>query len=135
MIIKMIKEKGNFDEIVVPSTIILPNSVNKTRWDIWIIILVLYNVFFTPLDIGFVITMPTYWIFVDYIIDFMFFLDIIFTFRTALIDQYGRINPNSWDIASSYLRNWFMIDLLASLPLTILSGVIGKHFIFPTSNT
>jgi len=88
---------------------------------------VLYNVFFTPLDIGFEMQMPPYWTFVDYIIDFMFFLDISFTFRTALIDQYGRINPNTWDIAGSYFRNWFFIDLLASLPLTIMNGVIGNY--------
>ena len=50
---KQILENGNFDQVKVPRGVILPNSTLKTRWDIWIIVLVLYNVFFTPLTIGF----------------------------------------------------------------------------------
>ena len=118
----MIKEKGNFDEIEVPRSIILPNSTNKIRWDIWIIVLVLYNIVYTPLDIGLSVSdnMVSWWDYVDNLIDLMFFLDIIFTFRTALIDEYGKINANTGDIARSYLAGWLPIDIIASLPLGII---------------
>jgi len=54
---------------------------------------VLYNVFFTPLQIGLDIEsyIPSYWGYVDYLIDAMFLLDIILTFRTVLVDEAGKV--------------------------------------------
>jgi hypothetical protein len=49
----------------------LPNSLFKRRWDLFIIILVLYNVVLIPMEIGFNVgeMFPAWLLFLDYLID------------------------------------------------------------------
>ena len=88
----------------------------------------LYNVFFTPLQIGLDIEsfLPSYWVLVDYLVDLMFFMDIIFTFRTVLIDSSGNICMDKTKIYKAYFRGWFIIDIIASLPLDLLKIFFGN---------
>jgi len=119
-----------------------PNSFVKKIWDIWIIILVLYNVFFIPLDISLEASskLPSYFYFVDYLVDAMFFIDIILTFRTVLVKEHGYFSvirvkqtyiiKDKGEIAKRYLKSTFFVDLIASLPLEFLS-IFCKFIICP----
>ena len=60
------------------------------------------------------------WFISDIVIDFIFILDIVFTFYTAYYDEDYLLVEDRLLIAKSYLKSWFLIDLLSVLPIDIL---------------
>ena len=54
---------------------------------------------------------------IDVLIDLIFFVDIIITFRTTFIDFKGREILNPKKIAINYLSGMFWIDLAATVPI------------------
>ena len=108
----------------VSKTIISPYSPWKNQWDFIIIILVLYNAIFIPVAIAF----PDFegesgW--VGYFIDSLFIIDIFLSFRTAYIQENGIVNWNAKEIRKNYLKLWFTIDLIASIPLELFVLMIS----------
>ena len=69
----------------------LPGSRFRTRWDLFIIMLVIYNVLVIPLDLAFNTTerFPESAQWVDPLIDTFFAIDIILNFRTAIVTYDG----------------------------------------------
>ena len=53
----------------------------------------------------------------NYVIDFIFFLDILVAFRTAYINDVGMEINKPFDIAIEYLKSSFWIDLAATVPI------------------
>ena len=76
--------------------------------------------------------MPSYWYIIDRFVDIMFLIDMIFTFRTALIDEYGKIDTNFKNISKAYFAGWFIIDLFATLPLDLIEYAIGIYLWYYT---
>ena len=81
--LKRLKKLTCFDKIKF-----WPNSPFKIKWDIFIILLTIYNCFMVPLEFSFSkyfdkITALTA---IDYCIDICFALDILVNFRTVYID-------------------------------------------------
>ena len=61
----------------------------------------------------------------DNIFDVLFFIDIILTFKAAILtDDYLLIDDKK-QIASIYLKGWFTVDVLSCIPY----GNIGKIFL------
>ena len=97
--------------------IILPTSTFRARWDWWIIVLVVYNAVSIPLEIGFeTVTHPAQFA-VDVVVDLFFISDIIINFRTAYHKDDGELQLDTRAIALSYARSWFVLDLVASVPI------------------
>lgn len=64
------------------------------------------------------------------VIDFLFLVDIIVIFNTAIYDQYFQIIEDRKKIALIYLKGWFTIDALAILPFDwILSAGGGNAMV------
>lgn len=62
---------------------------------------------------------------VDIIADFVFFVDIFITSLTAFYDdKEGALVTDNKTIFKRYLKGWFVIDLIASLPYTPLEEAI-----------
>jgi hypothetical protein len=59
----------------------------------------------------------------DTVIDFMFMADILINFNTPITNDQGDVDYSRRRITLSYLKNWFIIDLLASLPLNLIMSV------------
>jgi hypothetical protein len=58
--------------------------------------------------------------------DFLFFIDVILTFNTAILDDNTwTVVDNYKTIASTYLKTWFVIDVLACFPFGLLNH--GDH--------
>lgn len=57
---------------------------------------------------------------VDTIIDFMFLTDIVINFNSALLLKNGAVNYHRKKITMDYIKTWFFIDLVASLPTGLL---------------
>jgi len=98
--------------------IIMPHSNFKLFWNMVIIILLLYSATWMPYQICF-IEEPSRGLMLifEYLIDFLFALDILFNFISAYEKQDGIIEVRFKKIAISYMKLWFIIDAFAIMPL------------------
>lgn len=93
------------------------------RWDWMLLALVLYTAVDTPLQLGFKTAANSVTGVLDQIVLAFFWADMLVTFRTAYIDRHGELVRNGGAVAAYYLRTWFVIDLMSSLPWNeMLSG-------------
>ena len=103
----------------------------KIKWDLFIIILSVYNSVFLPLELS---IKPPFmnenWKleFVNHSIDFMFMIDILISFRTTQVNSMtGDEIRNPSKIALNYLKGRFIIDILSTIPFdTIFKFYKGK---------
>ncbi|XP_038562770.1 potassium voltage-gated channel subfamily H member 8-like [Micropterus salmoides] len=113
-------------EVVQKSRFILLHySMSKVLWD-WLIliatfyvaVIVPYNISFTIYDETAVETHST--VATDVVVEFLFIIDIILSFRTTYINQSGKVVYDSRSISKHYATTWFLVDLAASLPIDLL---------------
>jgi hypothetical protein len=102
------------------------SSKARLRWDIFIIILAIYNAITIPLDIAFnpsLLSSEGITI-LESFIDLAFFVDLIINFRTTYIsNKTGEEITDTWLIAKKYvIEGTFVIDLLSSIPFDKLAG-------------
>ena len=79
----------------------------------------IYTFIVLPLQVTFFVNEPSEvmsnsWL-LDRFVDFIFFIDMILTFFTPVMDKYDLATSHS-QIAKIYLQGWFFIDLVALLP-------------------
>ena len=97
--------------------LIMPSSSFKIFWNIVIIILLIYTASWMPYQICFVDQTSTGSLLVlEYSIDCLFFLDIVFNFLTAFENPDGTIETRLNYIAWNYIKLWFIIDSFAIVP-------------------
>lgn len=53
-------------------------------------------------------------------IDSLFCLDVILNFFTAFEDENGELVVSKEKIAKYYLKSWFLVDLVSSIPISAL---------------
>lgn len=117
---------------------VLHYSPFKAVWDWLILFLVMYTAIVTPYMAAFVLTKTTKrpassssnhaasiiyndpLVFVDYIVDVMFIVDIFINFRTTFVDVNEEVVSDPCRIAVHYVKGWFLIDLLAAIPFELL---------------
>lgn len=96
---------------------IYPENKVKDNWDIVMAVVLIVSCLISPVKIAFPDDVePVGWVVYNYSIDSLFFLDIIVTFNTALLDEDFRIIDNRKIISVKYLKGWFTVDLLAIVP-------------------
>lgn len=80
----------------------------------------LFVCFITPYRIAFTESDELEWIIIDCLIDLLFLTDLILTFFMAYYDEktYDLVDDRK-KIACRYLRFWFIIDLLAVIPISL----------------
>ena len=111
----------------VETFIISPRSKFKTIWDFFIIILLLYTSIFLPYQLAFDEYINETWETIDDISDIIFLADIILNFNTAIILNNGKVVNERKEIAFRYLKSWFFIDLISSLPLKRVAQFSGQR--------
>ena len=80
-------------------------------WLIWTAV-------YVPMKVGFGgDTTPISWIIFDTIIDTCFLIDVVLSFFTAIENKDGSYEVRKCRIAANYLKLWFWIDFLSSLPI------------------
>ena len=89
------------------------------RWDLFIILLVMYNCLQIPYTLAFNIdgeSVPN--LIVGYIMDTIFFIDIIFNLRTTYVNHKNGIEVfEPKRIALAYLLHWrFFADVVSIIP-------------------
>ena len=100
----------------------------RIKWDLFVILLAIYNSITLPLVLAFEppFLKGSFLDTFDMFIDFLFLLDIIITFRTTIIDP--RKNTEVIDskmIACTYIKGRFFIDVLATVPVETIALIIN----------
>ena len=95
------------------------NDPQKTKWDLIIIFLAIYNSFQIPFEIAFDpvdMKLPAFYV-LNSCIDLVFLLDIIVNFRTTFYDiETGDEVFDSKRTGKMYLKGRFTVDLLSTIP-------------------
>lgn len=105
---------------------IMPDNPRKANWDLFIVIVLFYTCMVTPTRLAF-FEDDLGWLIVNNIINFLFLIDMIVIFNSAYEDEYMNIIDNRKDIAIEYLRGWFIIDILAIVPLDLILSSMGDE--------
>ena len=103
----------------VPYCLISSTEKYKQRWDMLVILCVVFNSFTIPLELAF--SESSFdsggYVVLDYAIDITFIIDILICFRTTYMDDMGYEVIDSWRIAKHYFKGTFIIDFLAAIPI------------------
>ncbi|CAF0815980.1 unnamed protein product [Brachionus calyciflorus] len=115
----VLKEKLRQQE--VGHWIIHPCSNFRFYWDLVMLILLIANVIILPVAISFFNDnwSHTGLLIFNLVSDSMFLLDIVVNFRTGVLqnDYIDEIILEPKQIAKHYIRTWFFVDFLSSIPL------------------
>ena len=110
--------------------VIRQNHPLRVKWDLFVMILAVFNSIVIPIDIAFrpLNFQNQILVSVNYVVDCMFLLDIIFNFRTTFHNQLTGdevINPKQ--IAKAYASSTrFWIDVLSTVPFDLIMGSFLK---------
>ena len=112
------KEKFLKEQVKIPKFTLKHNDKYRMKWDIFIMVLALWNCISIPFDVAFQPEQSLTYIIVEYIIDICFGLDIVIAFRTTYINtKTGHEVVEGSRIALNYIiTGRFFVDLAASIP-------------------
>jgi hypothetical protein len=97
--------------------IIHPLGLGSSVWDFCVTFLLLTTVITMPLVIGWDTIAKQMFVF-NFMMDMIFGLDIIKNFSTGYVeDSTGNIIMNRKTITVTYVKTWFVIDLVSMLPI------------------
>ena len=81
----------------------------------------MYTAFITPIRITFYEEDNSFaWIFVDYLIDSLFIIDIIITLNSAFYRSENEFISSRKAVILNYLKTWFVLDILALFPFELV---------------
>ncbi|VVC43365.1 Hypothetical protein CINCED_3A007854 [Cinara cedri] len=109
--------------------VIHPCSKFRFYWDLCMLLLLVANLIILPVGISFFNDdFDTRWIIFNCLSDTIFLVDIIVNFRTGVLqpDNSEQVILEPKLIARNYLRSWFFLDLISSLPLDYLFLMINQ---------
>ncbi len=107
-------------------------------WDWIILLLVLYTAVFTPYSAAFLLNEQEQekrhtcgytcnpLNVVDLIVDVLFIIDIVITFRTTYVNHNDEVVTHPKLIAMHYIKGWFLIDMVAAIPFDLLIFCSGS---------
>lgn len=93
-----------------------PDSKFKKNWDMLVLIVTIYSAITVPLIIVFDILPKGVDLISILLVTSVFLLDILVNFNTAIPGR-GALVYNRRKIATAYLKSWFVVDLIAAVPL------------------
>ncbi|KAA8492505.1 Potassium voltage-gated channel protein eag [Porphyridium purpureum] len=112
---------------------ISPFSLRRRVWDVLILCLMVFlstvYVFEVCFSAANSISSPVIWIGIP--ISVLFFVDLVLNFFTGYVRLDGIVETDLDVVAKHYLRSWFMIDLIAAIPWSLIAFA-GEPSSFPT---
>ena len=91
----------------------------RIPWDIFLCSLLGYISLTVPYRVGFGVEASGPLLYFEAAIDFCFLADVVVNFRTVIVEKEREI-WNRRTIAANYLKSWFFVDLISSLPFDLL---------------
>ncbi|XP_017790601.1 PREDICTED: potassium/sodium hyperpolarization-activated cyclic nucleotide-gated channel 2 [Habropoda laboriosa] len=116
--------------------VIHPCSNFRFYWDLCMLFLLVANLIILPVAISFFNDdLSTRWIAFNCLSDTIFLIDIVVNFRTGIMQQDNAeqviLDPKL--IAKHYLRTWFFLDLISSIPLDYIFLIFNQFQDFSES--
>ena len=112
--------------IIKKCCILYPDDKSAYFWEIIISLVLLISCFTTPISLAFP-KLEDYnegYSLLQNILDLIFMVEIFINFRYAFEDETYQIHDDSKDIAATYIKGWFLIDVVSIFPI----DVIMKHY-------
>jgi len=105
-----------------PCLIIRHDSFYRMAWDMMIMLLLGYICVSMPYALGFGQSdaLDT----VDRVFDMIFCVDVVLNFRTSYCDRDETIVVDGCQIAKKYLKSWFLLDFVSSVPFDMITAGI-----------
>lgn len=106
------------------ATLVHPNRSFRVGWDVALVVVLAYIALVIPFRIAFLPPSDARWMEpLSHAITALFITDMVLNFRTGFIDpESGAVVLDSPRIAGAYLRSWFAVDLVASVPWEWIFG-------------
>jgi voltage-gated potassium channel len=101
-----------------------PENKLRTSWDFFVLAVTVLGAIVIPLSVVFDFSSSTAAASLLWIIPAVFIADILVQFNTGFY-RLGKTVTRPSSIALRYLKNWFILDLLAALPL----GIVIRSFV------
>jgi len=121
-------EKGSFGEssqCCRYAIFIRHDSKPRMMWDMLMMLLLVWVCLSMPYTMGF--GQADILRDIDRVCDVLFLLDVAFNFRTTYIDRDDIIVTNGQKMALHYLKTWFFIDFVSSVPWDfVTAGLLPK---------
>ncbi|XP_058475408.1 potassium/sodium hyperpolarization-activated cyclic nucleotide-gated channel 2-like [Solea solea] len=115
--------------------IIHPYSDFRFYWDLVMLLLMMSNLVMLPWGITFFEDQNTTpWITFNVISDTLFLMDLIFNFRTGILGEDSHVILDPKEIRSHYLRTWFVVDFVSSIPVDYIFRIIDLESRHETSD-
>jgi hypothetical protein len=109
-----------------PKYILLPNANFRVGWDMYIGMLLLYVAAWVPYRVTFLGELDDILQITEHLVDISFGIDIILNFFTGYYiiggEDDGHLVYDQKKIALKYMRSYFIIDLVATLPFDVMVG-------------
>ncbi|XP_078153292.1 potassium channel AKT1-like [Carex rostrata] len=105
--------------------IISPYDRRYRVWKVFLIVLVMYTAWVSPFEFGFLHKATGALAIIDNVVNFFFAIDIVLTFFVAYLDRTSYVLvDNRNDIAFKYLKSWFLLDVISTIPAELARKVL-----------
>lgn len=104
----------------MPRCIIHPQALWKIVWNVVMLFLIIFIAITVPYRIPFEDVTPPAWFYLDSIMDCLFICDVMMNFFTAIEDDNGELITDQKKITLHYIKRWFVIDCISSVPITLI---------------
>ena len=109
--------------------IIDPGARWRIRWDILMLVLGIWTSYSIPYRASFSTHSSGIEAWSELSIDVVFCLDVFLNFITAYYESEGILQTNPRAIAHHYVRGWFFLDLVSSIPLSGFSSAFSPTLV------
>ena len=108
--------------------IMYPTSGRRFAWDGMSLALILFIAVELPFRLAFLFEQdtPVGWLIYDWFVLFAFAMDIVLNFRTGYVKD-GLVVMDPRKIAHRYLRTWFLVDVISTVPWDWLFCASGDN--------
>ncbi|XP_024236992.2 potassium/sodium hyperpolarization-activated cyclic nucleotide-gated channel 1 [Oncorhynchus tshawytscha] len=110
--------------------IIHPYSDFRFYWDLVMLVMMMGNLIIIPVGITFFSEQTTTtWLIFNVASDTIFLVDLVMNFRTGIVnEENSEIILDPKVIKMNYLKSWFVVDFLSSIPVDYIFLIVEKGF-------
>ena len=94
----------------------MPDSLYLSVWNIIIMMLLIYTATYIPFETAFIEDPDPAMLYIELTIDALFITDVIANFFSAYETDDKNIEFRLSQIALSYVRSWFLLDIVSCIP-------------------
>lgn len=108
------------EEEALPWYLLHPRSNFRSLWNLLVISLLAYTATIMPFRLAFSDTESFNWKVAEWVLDSLFFSDILVTCFSSYYDNEGRLITSLREVLLTYLQTWLLLDIAGCLPLDLM---------------